>query len=213
MNILHICANPKPVGESVSRQLAEAFFAKLAELNSGAEVTTVNLFETPPPFYTYETFRNFWYPVFVTGYAPTEEEQAAAAYARAQGELFNKADVLVLTTPMWNFTVPGILKAWMDQVLAPNQVFTIGPGGAKPLHHIRRIVLLVASGGSYREGDPRDALLPQVQSAFGFVGISNVSVAWADGQNPFFFKDCDARKATALEAARDLAEEIAEGDL
>ena len=80
----------------------------------------------------------------------------------------------------------------------------------RPLHHIRKLVLLVSSGGVYAEGDPRDALLPEIRSAFGFIGITDFTVAWADGQTAAFFGDHEERKQTALDAATEAAEDIAD---
>jgi FMN-dependent NADH-azoreductase len=114
MNILHVIANPKPTAEANSKQLANAFFNALKEVNPSASVTSVDLNANPPPFYSYDVYRCFWYPVFDASYKPSDKEKAAVRYALDQCRLFNQADVLVLTTPMWNFSVPGILKAWME---------------------------------------------------------------------------------------------------
>lgn len=208
MNILHVCANPKPTEESVSKQLATAFFSKLFELNSEIELQNVDLYEEKPPFYSYAMYKRAWYPVLQSAYEPSAEEEAAFNYATKQAELFNNADVLVLTMPMWNFTVPAIMKAWIDQVLTPGLTFEVSSNGVKPLHKIKEIVLLVASGGIYKEGDMRDALSNQIRAAFGFIGIEDVQIAWADGQNPLFNNDSDERKTFALESAEEIAEEL-----
>jgi FMN-dependent NADH-azoreductase len=209
MNVLHILANPKPIEESASKQLAAAFFAKLAEVNPDVNVENVDLCLNPPPFFSYDLYRYLWYPIFQPGYQPTDAEKAAAEYCRQQCELFRDTDIVVMTMPMWNFSVPGIVKAWIDQVISPNETFTMSPEGVKPLHRVKRIIVLVASGGAYKEGDPRDALTPEIRAAFGFINIDDIAVAWADGQNSFFFTDADDRKKTAMEVAQELAEEVA----
>ena len=85
-------------------------------------------------------------------------------YADAQIEKFNDADILVLTMPMWNYSVPAIMKAWIDQVLLPGKTFSINKEeGINGLHKIKRIVLLVSSGAAYKEDDDRDALSRQVR--------------------------------------------------
>jgi FMN-dependent NADH-azoreductase len=112
--------------------------------------------------------------------------------------------------PMWNFSAPGVMKAWMDQVLAPGQMFELTDEGPTPLHNITTIVLLVSSGGVYKENDDRDALTRQVSAAFGFIGITDVRIAWADGQNPLFFSNSEVRRDMAFEAAEEIAEELAE---
>jgi FMN-dependent NADH-azoreductase len=151
-----------------------------------------------------------WNPVFDPTYEPSKAEEAATNYAQKQIEELKKADVLVLTMPMWNFGVPGVMKSWMDQVLAPGFMFELTEDGPKPLHNITSIVLLVSSGGIYKEDDVRDGLSSQVRAAFGFIGITDVRIAWADGQNPIFFSDCAARREMAFDAAEELAEELAE---
>ncbi len=214
MNVLHVCANPKPTDESVSKQLAAAFFGKLIELRSDVELVNTDLYDEKPPFYSYELYKRSWYPVMDESYEPSKAEEMAMNYAAKQAEAFNEADVLVLTMPMWNFTVPAIMKAWMDQVLCPGLTFSISvEEGVKPLHKIKSVVLLVASGGVYKEGDERDALSTQVRSAFGFVGIDDIEIVWADGQNSLFNMDSDERKEMALEAASEIAEDIAELEL
>jgi len=209
MNILHVIANPKPVAEAHSKQLAEAFFKALKAKLPGAVVTELDLYANPPPFYDYDTYRHFWYPVFDPSYKVTEKEKVAAAYARKQCELFNQTDVLVLTTPMWNFGIPAILKAWLDQVLMPNVTFNIGSNGVKGLHHVRKGVVLCSSGGAYQPGDLRDGIRNGIKSALGFVGITDIEVIWSEGQNPFFFKDHEDRHKKAVWDAILLGEVVA----
>ena len=211
MNILHVCANPKPTEESVSKQLAAAFFGKMIELRPDVELVNVNLYDEKPPFYSYELYKRSWYPVLDETYEPSKAEEMALNYAAKQADAFNEADVLVLTMPMWNFSVPAIMKAWMDQILCPGLTFSISPEeGVKPLHKIKSVVLLVASGSVYKEDDARDALSTQVRSAFGFIGIDDIEIVWADGQNALFNMDSNERKEMALEAATETAEDIAE---
>ncbi len=214
MNVLHVCANPKPAEDSVSKQLSIAFISRLVELNPDAEINNIDLYQDPPPYLSYTAWRGIWLAAFDPTHKVTKEEAKAAEYANRHAELFNQADVLVLTMPMWNFGPPAILKAWLDMVLSPGRTFDIGlaEGGGlnvRPRHKLRSVVLLVASGGVYTEGDPRDALTPMIRSAFAFVGVQNLRIAWADGQTALIFGDHEQRKQTALEAAGDLAEEIA----
>ncbi len=210
MNVLHICADPKPTEESATKQLAVAFFTKLTQLSPDASITNVDLYENPPPYLSYHALRGFWYPVFIEGHQPTELETREGGYALEQGQQVNESDVLVLTVPMWHYSAPAILKAWMDQVLSPSVTYTLDKRGAIPLHHVKRLVLLASSGEIFKEDDPRDALTPLIRDAFEAVGIRELSIAWADGQFEHLYSDSEQRKAMALEAAEELAEEIAE---
>ena len=209
MNILHICANPKPIEESASKQLATTFFSNLVTLNQDVEINNVDLYENTPPFLSNDAIRAFWYPVSIEGYQATDTELKAAQYGIDQAKQLCAADVLVLTTPMWNFSLPAIMKAWIDMTFAPGHAFDITAKGVTPKHKIQKVVLLAASGGVYKEGDKRDVLLPQLEAAFGFIGIDDFDIAWADGQNTMHYKDSEERKSFALEAAQEIAEDVA----
>ncbi len=215
MNVLHICANPKPADQSVSKQLSIAFISMLIEKNADIEINNVDLYQDPPPFLSYAAFRGLWQPALDPTYKPAKDEVKASEYATRHSAMFNEADVLVLTMPMWNFGPPAIMKAWFDQVFTPGKTFEFGlaEGGGiviRPLHKVRRVVLLVSSGGSYHEGDPRDALTPMVRSLFAFIGVTEITISWADGQTALIYGDHEERKQTAIDAATETAEDIAE---
>lgn len=210
MNVLHVCANPKPVDESASKQLAVAFFSALADLNPDAEVTNIDLYENPPPFFSMDQYKCFWYPQIIDGYKATDQEKEAAAYTFEQCATFKKADVLVLTMPLWECGAPAIMKAWLEHVFIPGQTYEMQGTTVKRLHALRKVVLLVSSGDVLTEDDPNDALTPQIRSSFAFLGVDDITVAWADGQDPARVLDSAERKNMAIEAAQELAEEIAE---
>jgi len=210
MNVLHICANPRPVQESVSKQLATAFFMRLAERNPDINVTNVDLYQSPPPFLTLPAFRGTWQPALEAGYKPTTGEYNAAAYSRTHAEQLKQADVVVLTMPMWNFSMPAIMKAWLDQVVAPGATFDFEEGAIKPLHHIQKLVLLIASADEFKEDDVRDGLTRELRATFEFIGVTDIAIVWADGQHGHGEDEAKEHKDIAIETAQDIAEEVAE---
>ena len=211
MNVLHICANPRPVQESVSKQLATAFFMRLAERNPDINVTNVDLYQSPPPFLSLPAFRGIWQPAIEPGYKPTTGEYNASSYSRTHSEQVKQADVVVLTMPMWNFSMPAIMKAWLDQVIAPNATFEFEEGGTiKPLHHVQKVVLLIASADAFKEDDARDGLTRELRATFEFIGVTDIAVVWADAQHGHGEDEAKEHKDIATETAQDLAEEVAE---
>lgn len=211
MNVLHVIANPRPIEESVSKQLAAAFFAKLLERNPDVSVNNVDLYQDPPPYLSLNAYRRLYTPLTNPNYTPSKAEEDAIAYAKTQADALRQADVLVLTMPMWAGGPPAIMKAWIDQVVQPGLLYNIENGVIKPLHQLRKIILLVASGDVYKEGDDRDGLTPIVRNTFGLVGVTDIEVAWADGQDPNFHNDGEERKQTAIEMTEELAEEVSAG--
>jgi FMN-dependent NADH-azoreductase len=210
MNVLHVIANPRPADTSSSKKLALEFFMTLTEKNPDVIVNNVDLYQNKPPFVTEEALNYFWGAVADSTYIPSKAEETAANYSNNNAQALVDADVLVLTLPVWINSMPSILKAWLDQVIVPGKVFNMTPEGAVPIHHLRTVVLLVSSDEIYKEGDVLDGLTPDIRAIFGFIGVDDIQIAWADGQNTIRHFDSAERFELAAEAAREIAEEIAE---
>lgn len=213
MNVLHVIANPRPAETSCSKKLAFEFFAALTEKNPDVVVNNVDLYQNKPPFLSAEALQYFWRPVADPNYIPSKAEETAANYSNNNTPLLMDADVLVLTMPVWLNSMPAILKAWLDQVLVPGKMFNLGPEGVVPTHHLRTVVLLVSSDQVYKEGDVRDGLTPAIRAIFAYIGVEDIRIAWADGQDAARHFDSKERREMAIEAAREIAEDLAETPL
>lgn len=210
MNVLHVIANPRPAETSNSKKLAFEFFATLTDKNPDIIVNNIDLYQNKPPFVSAEALSYFWGPVADPSYIPSKSEENSANYSNNNAQALVDADVVVLTMPVWLNSMPSILKAWLDQVMVPGKVFTFGPDGLIPTHHIRTVVLLVSSNQVYKEGDVLDGLTPAIRAIFGYIGVEDIQIAWADGQDTSRHFDSSERREMAIEAAREIAEEIAE---
>jgi FMN-dependent NADH-azoreductase len=210
MNVLHVIANPRPAETSKSKKLALEFFTTLTEKNPDVLVNNVDLYQNKPPFVTVEALNYFWGPVADPAYNPAKAEETAANYSNNNAQALVDADVLVLTLPVWLNSMPSILKAWIDQVIVPGKMFNMGPEGVVPTHHLRTVVLLVSSDEIYKEGDVLDGLTPAIRAIFGYIGVDDIQIAWADGQDTVRHFDSAERFEMAAEAAREIAEEVAE---
>ncbi len=209
MNVLHVIANPRPAETSSSKKLAFEFFAALTEKNPDVVVNNVDLYQNKPPYVSAEALNYFWGPVANPAYIPSKAEETAANFSNNNAQALMDADVLVLTMPVWLNSMPAILKAWLDQVLVPGKMFEFGAEGLVPTHHLRTIVLLVSSDQVYKEGDVRDGLTPALRAIFAYIGVEDVQIAWADGQDASRHFDSEQRREMAIEAAREIAEDIA----
>jgi len=209
MNVLHVIANPRPAETSSSKKLAFEFFAALTEKNPDVVVNNVDLYQNKPPYVSAEALNYFWGPIANPAYIPSKAEETAANFSNNNAQALMDADVLVLTMPVWLNSMPAILKAWLDQVLVPGKMFEFGAEGLVPTHHLRTIVLLVSSDQVYKEGDVRDGLTPALRAIFAYIGVEDVQIAWADGQDASRHFDSEQRREMAIEAAREIAEDIA----
>lgn len=209
MNVLHVIANPRPAETSVSKKLASEFFAALTEKNPDVVVNNVDLYQTKPPYVSAEALNYFWGPIANPAYIPSKSEESAANFSNNNAQALIDADVLVLTMPVWLNSMPSILKAWLDQILVPGKMFTFGAEGLIPTHHLKTVVLLVSSDQVYKEGDIRDGLTPAIRAIFAYIGVDDIQIAWADGQDAARHFDSAGRRDMAIEAAREIAEDIA----
>jgi FMN-dependent NADH-azoreductase len=210
MNVLHVIANPRPAETS---SFQEAGLRVLRgpdgeEPRCGGQQR--RSLPEQAPYVSAEALNYFWGPVANPAYIPSKAEETAANFSNNNAQALMDADVLVLTMPVWLNSMPAILKAWLDQVLVPGKMFTFGAEGLVPTHHLRTVVLLVSSDQVYKEGDVRDGLTPALRAIFAYIGVDDIQIAWADGQDAARHFDSEQRREMAVEAAREIAEDIAE---
>jgi FMN-dependent NADH-azoreductase len=97
---------------------------------------------------------------------------------------FLDADTVVLGAPMYNFTIPSQLKAWIDRILVAGRTFKYGPQGAEGLAGNKRVIVAISRGGFYGAGTPAavgEHLETYLRWVFGFIGITNPEFIFADG--------------------------------
>jgi FMN-dependent NADH-azoreductase len=84
---------------------------------------------------------------------------------------FIAADTVVIGAPMYNFTIPSQLKAWLDRLAVAGRSFRYTEAGPEGLLGGKRVIVALASGGAYGEGSPFDHAGPYLKSFFNFLGI------------------------------------------
>ena len=96
---------------------------------------------------------------------------------------FMAADTVVIGAPMYNFTLPSQLKAWIDRILVAGTTFRYTADGPQGLAGGKRVIIALARGGIYDAGSPAAALEhleSYLRGVFNFIGIDPEFVA-ADG--------------------------------
>ena len=97
---------------------------------------------------------------------------------------FLAADIIVLGAPMYNFAIPGQLKAWVDCLAAPGRTFRYTEQGPEGICGGKRIIVASSRGGFYTSPSPMAMLDHQesyLTSFFGFIGVSDVKFVRAEG--------------------------------
>jgi FMN-dependent NADH-azoreductase len=98
---------------------------------------------------------------------------------------FLDADVIVIGAPMYNFSVPSQLKAWIDRIAVAGRTFRYGPNGPEGLAGGKKVVVVSSRGGVYSAGpaagfDHQEAYL---RSVFTFLGVTDIEFIRAEGLN------------------------------
>ena len=200
MKILHI--DSSVTGEkSVSRPLTKATVAKLKALHPDAEVVYRDLVQEPLRHYT-AVLRMFGAEI---SNATPEQTQELESGKKILAEV-KAADVIVVGAPMYNFSIPSQLKAWIDLFCVPGETFSYSAEGPKGLLGGRKVYIISSRGGAYGPGSPFEAADFQekyLKTVFGFLGITDVEVIRAEG-----IGGGPEKAAVAIEAAKGEIEKL-----
>jgi FMN-dependent NADH-azoreductase len=179
MKLLHI--DSSVLGpHSVSRQVSAAIVARLRESSPGLAVTYRDLSISPL------SHLSGAHLAVAQGAAPASELQGDLAAGQAVLEEFLSADTVVIGAPMYNFTIPTQLKAWIDRILVAGKTFKYGDGKVEGLAAGKRVIIAVSRGGFYGADTPMavgEHLESYLRFVFGFIGIPDVEIIPADGIN------------------------------
>jgi FMN-dependent NADH-azoreductase len=114
------------------------------------------------------------------------EERAQVALSDELVEEFLAADAVAVGAPMYNFSLPTPLKAWIDRIAQTGRTFKYAESGVVGLAGGKRVVIASSRGGMYA-GAPLEAALDHqeayLRGVFGFVGITDLTIVRAEGTN------------------------------
>lgn len=163
---------------SHSRALADAFETAWRAKNPGRPVVHRDLAAHPIGHISDTTIAGFYTP---DDQLDERLRDATALSDALIGEL-NGADTVLIATPMYNFSVPSALKAWIDQIVRVNRTFSYDGTSFTGLVKARRVVIVCAFGAA-GYGDAlkaADFVSPYLKFLFGFLGVGDVSVITAE---------------------------------
>lgn len=120
-------------------------------------------------------------------FVPPESRTPGMVKTLAQGNQFVDEllahDEIVISTPMYNNTVPSSLKAWIDHIVLPGRTFNFGPNGIKGLLEGKVLYFICATGDTYSTGPRKheDFLTPYIKHIMGLIGIKDVRPIYVEG--------------------------------
>jgi|SRR5216683_1676344 FMN-dependent NADH-azoreductase len=164
MKLLHI--DSSILGEaSASRQLSAAIVQAVTRAMPGVEIIRRDLDADPIPHLDGGLF-------------------AAALKGSAVLDEFLDADIVVIGAPMYNFTIPSQLKAWLDRIVIVGKTVRYTEAGVQGLMGGKKVIIASSRGGLYGPGTPQQANDFQetyLRAILGFIGIDDIEIVRAEG--------------------------------
>lgn len=166
--ILHINSSGRVDG-SVTRDISAQLVSQLQQ-QTGYDTSTLELAEGLPFIDEQWITANFTDPE-----QRTDRQQAKLALSDSLVTDLQQASHIVIAAPIYNFSVPAVLKAWIDMVARPRVTFRYTENGPEGLLKGKKAYLVVASGGVPLESD-YDFATPYLRQVMGFLGIDDVTL-------------------------------------
>lgn len=195
MKLLHIDSSPL-AANSVSRELTRRIVREWQASHPGATVEHLDLAVNAP---NHLDVHSLGFRLGIDADGLTEAQRRENAISEQLVSQFLAADVVVVGAPMYNFSVPSQLKAWIDRVAQAGRTFTYTEKGPQGLAGGKTVIVASSRGGVYSTNPALSFLDHQesyLKAVFGFFGITDVRFVRAEG-----VAMGDAAKAQALAAA------------
>jgi len=205
--VLYITAHPHDDTMSYSMAVGKAFIDTYKEKNPNDEIVTVDLYKENIPQIDVDVFSGWG--KLRSGQSFEElssEEKAKVGRLSELSEQFVSADKYVFVTPLWNFSFPPVMKAYLDSVAVAGKTFKYTEQGPIGLLGDKKALHIQARGGIYSEG-------PAAQMEMGhryldimmqFFGVPSFEGLFVEGHNAMPDK-AEEIKANAIARAKNLA--------
>ena len=167
--------------KSQSRQVAGDYIAAARAAHPGLAVVERHLAPSNIPHFSMDTLAGLGASIE----SITPEQSAAVTLANGIIEEVEAADTILIAAPMYNFSIPSTLKAWLDHVARAGRTFKYTANGPEGLLKGKKVIVVVSRGGFYTGDSPAkgmDFQEPYLRTFFGFLGITDVNFVHVEGQ-------------------------------
>ncbi len=179
--LLQINSSPMAQDDSFSRQLTAEFVERWTRTNPGGTVLIRDL-----AFTRLRPIDAEWIVAARRTPEPnrTPRQREVLTLSDELIAELRAADEYVFGVAMHNFSIPSVLKLWLDQVTRPGETFSYAGGKAAGLLQNKKATFLVATGGYYEPGTPNEAMNfvePYLRTVFGLLGVTDTTFITAGG--------------------------------
>jgi FMN-dependent NADH-azoreductase len=205
--VLHITAHPHDHQTSYSMAVGKAFIDAYREANPNDEVIPIDLYRVQVPHIDADVFSGWGKLRSGQDFSSlSSEESAKVGRISELTEQFIAADKYVFVTPMWNFSFPPVMKAYLDALCVAGKTFKYTEAGPVGLLPGKKALHIQARGGVYSEGPAAgmESGHRYISIIMAFFGITETQGLFVEGHNQFPDKAAQI-KEDAIARAKDLA--------
>ncbi|WP_409254152.1 FMN-dependent NADH-azoreductase [Bacillus sp. SCS-153A] len=205
--VLYITAHPHDDKQSFSMAAGKAFIESYKESNPSDEILHIDLYKEHIPQIDVDVFAGWGKLQKGAGFEElSDEEKDKVGRLSELSEQFVSADKYVFVTPLWNFSFPPVMKAYIDSVAVAGKTFKYTAEGPVGLITDKKALHIQARGGIYSEG-------PAAQMEMGhryldiimqFFGVPSFEGLFIEGHNAMPDK-AEEIKENGIARAKDLA--------
>ncbi|RQO69832.1 FMN-dependent NADH-azoreductase [Pedobacter sp. KBW06] len=165
--------------ESYSIKLGQAIVEKVQDKYPDSTLEELNLVDIDIPHLNPAVLRTF----FIPGDQLTAEEKETIRLSDEMVKQLLTADIIVIGAPLINFTIPTVLKAWIDHITRAGITFGYGENGPVGKVTGKKIYVAMSSGGVYSQGPGKanDFVAPYLKAFLGFLGMTDLTIFRAEG--------------------------------
>lgn len=177
MKLLHL--DSSILGDnSASREISASIVSQLRAKNPALAVTYRDLAADPLPHLSGSHL------AAAAGAPVSDTIKTEVATSAAVMDEFLAADVVVIGAPMYNFSIPTQLKAWIDRIAVAGKTFRYTEKGPEGLAGGKRLIVATSRGNIYSPGAPaapNDFQEPYLRAVFSFLGVTDIEFVRAEG--------------------------------
>lgn len=173
--VLHITASPRGA-QSRTLRIAGELIAKLKKIHGDIALDTLDVFTEKLPEMNITRVKGKY--MLMSGQELSGDAVEAWEEIKAHIARFLTADIIVISTPMWNFGIPYKLKHYIDIVWQPGFMFKYTENGPIGLAAGRKVYVVSTRGGDYTPGtpaEPYDQITPYLKTVLGWAGLTDVT--------------------------------------
>lgn len=206
--VLYITAHPYGETQSYSMAVGKAFIDRYKEVNPNDEIIHLDLYKEDIPYIDADVFNGWGKLQKGTDFDElSDSEKKKVGRLTQLSDQFIKADKYVFVTPMWNFSFPPLMKAYIDSIAVAGKTFKYTAQGPIGLLTDKKALHIQARGGIYTEGPAASMELGHryLELLMQFFGVPDFEGLFVEGHAAMPDKAQEI-KENAIAKAKDLAQ-------